>query len=255
KRTRSYFQNTEYEASGLPTADELKVLEPVKDKVPPRVFTEAYQPPVTDGSGRIRSQMRKALGLLKQSGWVLKNKVMSNVETGEPFAFELLIYSPTTERLAIPVQRNLKLMGIDMKIRTVDTTQYIKRLRDRDFDMVSHGYGANPYPNPNLLIAWNSNFIDSTYNTAGVKDPAIDYLTEKIAENQQDPEALLSYGRALDRVLQWNFFVIPQWHISQFRVASWDKFSRPSVRPKYALGKDTWWIDPVKAAKLPEKRR
>ncbi|WP_240152946.1 extracellular solute-binding protein [Photobacterium alginatilyticum] len=255
KRTRSYFQNTEYEANGLPTADELKVLEPVKDKVPPRVFTEAYQPPVTDGSGRIRSQMRKALGLLKQSGWVLKNKVMSNVETGEPFAFELLIYSPTTERLAIPVQRNLKLMGIDMKIRTVDTTQYIKRLRDRDFDMVSHGYGANPYPNPNLLIAWNSNFIDSTYNTAGVKDPAIDYLTEKIAENQQDPEALLSYGRALDRVLQWNFFVIPQWHISQFRVASWDKFSRPSVRPKYALGKDTWWIDPVKAAKLPEKRR
>lgn len=255
KRTRSFFQNTEYEASGLPTADELKVLEPVKDKVPPRVFTEAYQPPVTDGSGRIRSQMRKALGLLKQSGWVLKNKVMSNVETGEPFAFELLIYSPTTERLAIPVQRNLKLMGIDMKIRTVDTTQYIKRLRDRDFDMVSHGYGANPYPNPNLLIAWNSNFIDSTYNTAGVKDPAIDYLTEKIAENQQDPEALLSYGRALDRVLQWNFFVIPQWHISQFRVASWDKFSRPSVRPKYALGKDTWWIDPVKAAKLPEKRR
>lgn len=255
KRTRSYFQNTEYEASGLPTADELKVLEPVKDKVPPRVFTEAYQPPVTDGSGRIRSQMRKALGLLKQSGWVLKNKVISNVETGEPFAFELLIYSPTTERLAIPVQRNLKLMGIDMKIRTVDTTQYIKRLRDRDFDMVSHGYGANPYPNPNLLIAWNSNFIDSTYNTAGVKDPAIDYLTEKIAENQQDPDALLSYGRALDRVLQWNFFVIPQWHISQFRVASWDKFSRPSVRPKYALGKDTWWIDPVKAAKLPEKRR
>jgi len=255
KRTRSYFQNTEYEASGLPSDAELQVLKPVKDKVPPRVFTEAYQPPVTDGSGRIRSQMRKAIALLKQSGWVLKNKVMSNAKTGEPFVFELLIYSPTTERLAIPVQKNLKLMGIDMKIRTVDTTQYIKRLRDRDFDMVSAGYGANPYPKPNLLIAWNSNFIDSTYNTAGVKDPAIDYLTEKIAENQQDPEALLNYGRALDRVLQWNFYVIPQWHISQFRVASWNKFSRPTVRPKYTLGKDTWWIDPVKAAKLPEKRR
>ncbi|MCW8329751.1 extracellular solute-binding protein [Photobacterium sp. SDRW27] len=255
KRTRSYFQNTEYEANGLPSSEELKVLEPVKDKVPPRVFTEIYQPPVTDGSGRIRAQVRKALGLMKQAGWELKNKVMTNNKTGEPFVFELLIYSPSTERLAIPLQKNLKLMGIDMKIRTVDTTQYIKRLRDRDFDMVSAGYSANPYPSPNLLIAWNSNFIDSTYNTAGVKDPAIDYLTEKIVENQQDPDALLSYGRALDRVLQWNFYVIPQWHISQFRVASWDKFSRPAVRPKYALGKDTWWVDPHKAERLPEKRR
>lgn len=255
KRTRSYFQNTEYEATGLPSSEERKVLEPIKDKIPPRVFTEEYQPPVSDGSGRIRTQVRKALRLMKEAGWELKNKVMTNVETGEPFVFELLIYSPSTERLAIPVQKNLKLMGIDMKIRTVDTTQYIKRLRDRDFDMISAGYGANPYPSPNLLIAWNSNFIDSTYNTAGVKDPAIDYLTEKIVENQQDPDVLLSYGRALDRVLQWNFFVIPQWHISKFRVASWDKFARPAVRPKYTLGKDTWWIDPQKAARLPEKRR
>ena len=229
-RTRSYFQNTDYEATGLPSDEELKVLEPIKDKVPPRVFTEEYQPPVTDGSGRIRPQLRKALRLMKEAGWEVKNKVMTNVETGEPFVFELLIYSPSTERLAIPVQKNLKLMGIDMKIRTVDTTQYIKRLRDRDFDMISAGYGANPYPSPNLLIAWNSNFIDSTYNTAGVKDPAIDYLTEKIVENQQDPEALLSYGRALDRVLQWNFFVIPQWHISKFRVAKLGQVCPPGSK-------------------------
>ncbi|ELR65515.1 ABC transporter, periplasmic substrate-binding protein [Photobacterium marinum] len=254
-RTRSYFQNTDYEAKDKPSEGELNVLAPVKDKVPPRVFTTEYQPPVSDGSGRIRTQLRKAIALMKDAGWELKNKVMTNTKTGEPFAFELLIYSPTTERLAIPVQKNLKLMGIDMKIRTVDTTQYIKRVRDRDFDMVSAGYSANPYPNPNLLIAWNSKFIDSTYNQAGVKDPAIDYLTEKIVENQQNPDVLLDYGRALDRVLQWNFFVIPQWHISKFRVASWDKFSRPEVRPKYSLGKDTWWVDPVKAAKLPDKRR
>ncbi|WP_299020173.1 extracellular solute-binding protein [uncultured Photobacterium sp.] len=255
KRTRSYFQNTEYEADGLPSDTELKVLAPIKEQVPSRVFTEAYLPPVTDGSGRIRTHIRKAIALMKEAGWQLKNKVMTNVKTGDPFVFELLIYSPSTERLAVPVQKNLKLMGVEMKIRTVDTTQYIKRLRDRDFDMVSHGYGANAYPNPNLLIAWNSNFIDSTYNTAGVKDPAIDYLTDKIVENQQKPEELLYYGRALDRVLQWNFFVIPQWHISKFRVASWDKFSRPEVRPKYSLGKDTWWIDSSKVAKLPEKRR
>ncbi|PSW18165.1 ABC transporter substrate-binding protein [Photobacterium sanctipauli] len=254
-RTRSYFQNTEYEATGLPSKGELAVLDPIKDKVPPRVFTETYEPPVTDGSGRIRVQLRKALALMKEAGWEVQNKVMTNVETGEAFSFELLMYSPTTERLAIPVQKNLKLLGIDMRLRTVDTTQYIKRLRDRDFDMVSAGYGANPYPSPNLLIAWNSNFIDSTYNTAGVKDPSIDYLTEQIANSQEDPEKLLDLGRALDRVLQWNFFVIPQWHISKFRVASWDKFSRPELRPKFSLGKDTWWIDPEKAAKLPEKRR
>ncbi|WP_409996830.1 extracellular solute-binding protein [Photobacterium rosenbergii] len=254
-RSRSYFQNTDYEAKGLPSEDEVTVLAPVKDKVPARVFTEEYQPPVSDGSGRIRVQLRKALALMKEAGWEVQNKVMTNVETGEAFTFELLMYSPTTERLAIPLQKNLKLLGIDMRLRTVDTTQYIKRLRDRDFDMVSAGYGANPYPSPNLMIAWNSNFIDSTYNTAGVKDPAIDYLTEQIAENQENPDKLLSLGRALDRVLQWNFYVIPQWHISMFRVSSWDKFSRPDVRPKYSLGRDTWWIDNEKAAKLPEKRR
>lgn len=254
-RTRSYFQNTDYEAKGLPSEAERAVLAPIKDQVPPRVFTEEYQPPVTDGSGRIRKQMRTALKLMKQAGWEVKNRVMTNLKTGEPFAFELLIYSPTTERLAIPIQKNLKRMGIEMKIRTVDTTQFTKRLRDRDFDLVSGGYGANSYPSPNLMIAWNSQYIDSTYNTAGVNDPAIDYLTTEIAKHQEDPQALLSLGRALDRVLQWNFFVIPQWHISQFRVATWNKFARPSVRPKYALGLDTWWIDPAKVAKLPEARR
>ncbi|MBV1840977.1 extracellular solute-binding protein [Photobacterium ganghwense] len=254
-RTRSYFQNTDYEAKGLPSAGEVAVLAPVKEKIPERVYVEEYQPPMTDGSGRIRSQLRTALALMKEAGWEVRDKVMTNVKSGEPFTFELLMYSPSTERIAIPFQKNLKLLGIDMRLRTVDTTQYIKRVRDRDFDMVSSGYSANAYPSPNLLIAWNSKFLDSTYNTAGVTNPAIDYLTEQIAENQENPDKLLDLGRALDRVLQWNFYVIPQWHISQFRVASWDKFSRPAIRPKYALGKDTWWVDPAKVAKLPEKRR
>ncbi|MDA0118895.1 extracellular solute-binding protein [Vibrio sp. T11.5] len=254
-RTRSYFQNTDYEAKGVPSAKELKVLEPFKDAIPPRVFTEQFQPPVTDGSGRIRNQMRTAFELLKEAGWELKNKVLTNTKTGQPFSFELLIYSPTTERIAIPVQKNMKRMGIDMKIRSVDTTQYIKRLRDRDFDMVSSAYSANPYPSPNLMIVWNSNYIDSTYNTAGVIDPVVDSLTMEISKKQQDPDALLSLGRALDRVLQWNFYIIPQWHVSEYRVAMWDKFERPDNMPRYDLGIDTWWISKDKAAKLPEKRR
>ncbi|RAS65444.1 microcin C transport system substrate-binding protein [Vibrio diazotrophicus] len=254
-RTRSYFQNTDYEAKGLPSEEELAILNPVEQAIPPRVFTEEYQPPVTDGSGRIRTQMRTAFALLKSAGWELKDKVMVNAKTGEPMTFELLIYNPTTERIAIPLQKNLKLMGIEMKIRTVDNTQYIKRLRDRDFDMVSSSYFANPFPSSNLMIVWNSNFIDSTYNTAGVMDPVIDDLTFQISKNQEQPKKLLSLGRALDRILQWNFYIIPQWHSSLYRVAMWDKFERPSVMPKYDLGLDTWWISKEKAEKLPEKRR
>ncbi|WP_295893623.1 extracellular solute-binding protein [uncultured Vibrio sp.] len=254
-RTRSYFQNTEYASVGLPSKAELEILEPIKDKVPPRVFTEEFQPPVTDGSGRIRSQMRVAFNLFKEAGWELKNKVMTNTKTGEPMSFELLIYNPNVETYAIPFQKNLRLMGIDMKLRTVDRTQYIKRLRDRDFDMVSSAYYANPYPNSSLMIVWNSNFIDSTYNTAGVTDPAVDYLTQAIADNQQNPEKLLALGRALDRVLQWNFYMVPQWHYSKYRVATWDKFERPEIRPDYDLGVDTWWVSKEKASKLPEKRR
>ncbi|WP_428800738.1 extracellular solute-binding protein [Vibrio kyushuensis] len=254
-RTRSYFQNTEYAATGLPSKAELEILEPIKDKISPRVFTEEYQPPVTDGSGRIRNQMRAAFNIFKDAGWELKNKVMTNTKTGEPMSFELLIYNPNVETYAIPFQKNLRLMGIDMKIRTVDRTQYIKRLRDRDFDMVSSAYYANPYPNSSLMIVWNSNYIDSTYNTAGVTDPAVDYLTQAIADNQQNPEKLLALGRSLDRVLQWNFYMVPQWHYSKYRVATWDKFERPDVRPDYDLGIDTWWVSKEKASKLPEKRR
>ncbi|MEZ9522475.1 extracellular solute-binding protein [Vibrio splendidus] len=255
KRTRSYFQNTDYEAKGLPSEAEVELLSQYKDQIPPRVFTEEFQPSVTDGSGRIRSQMRTAFKLLKEAGWVLKDKVMTNEKTGKTMSFELLIYSPTTERIATPVQKNLKRMGIEMKIRTIDTTQYIKRLRDRDFDMVSSSFSANPYPSPNLMIVWNSNYIDSTYNTAGVMDPVVDALTEEIARNQQHPEKLLTLGRSLDRVLQWNFYNIPQWHVGEYRVAMWDKFERPDVLPKYDLGIDTWWISEEKAALLPEKRR
>ncbi|MDE1328465.1 extracellular solute-binding protein [Vibrio aestuarianus] len=254
-RTRSYFQNTDYEAKGLPTEQELEVLAAFKDNIPPRVFTQEFHPPVTDGTGRIRAQLRTAFKLLKEAGWELKDKVMTNTTTGQPFSFELLIYSPTTERIAIPVQKNLKLMGIEMKIRTVDTTQYLKRLRDRDFDMLSSAYSANPYPSPNLMIIWNSQYIDSTYNRAGVMDPVIDKLTEEIAENQEDPEKLLTLGRALDRVLQWNFYIIPQWYLSQYRVATWDKFERPQLMPKYDIGIDTWWVSEQKEQRLPEKRR
>jgi microcin C transport system substrate-binding protein len=254
-RTQSYFQNTEYQATGKPSNLELKVLEPIKDQIPERVFGEAYQPPTSDGSGRIRNQMRTALKLLKEAGWDTKDGVLTNMETGQPFEFELMVFSPTTERIADPLKKNLSNLGITMKIRTVDTTQYLKRWHERDYDMIFRSYSANAYPSPSLKIVWNSNFIDSTYNQAGVRNPALDYLTEEIDNQQQNPELLKALGPALDRVLTWNFYAIPAWHTSVFRVATWDKFARPEIRPEFDLGIDTWWIDTDKAEKLPEKRR
>jgi microcin C transport system substrate-binding protein len=254
-RTRSYFQNTKYEAKGLPNYRERQILGEIRGQIPEEVFTEEYNPPETDGSGNIRPQMRQALRLLKEAGWEIRNRVLVNTRTGEPMEFELLLYSPSMERVAIPLQKNLERMGITMNIRMVDTTQFTNRMHERDFDLISLGYGANYYPDTSLLITWHSDYIDSTYNIAGVKDPAVDYLVEEIVKRQEDLDELLHWGRALDRVLTWNHYVIPMWHISKFRVGYWDKFSRPRVRPKYSLGLDTWWYETAKARKLPNSVR
>ncbi|MDY0093967.1 MAG: extracellular solute-binding protein [Candidatus Vecturithrix sp.] len=252
-RTRSFFQNTEYEAKGLPGEDELKILEPLRGKIPDEVFTQEYNPPVTDGSGNIRTQLREALALLKEAGWEIQNKKLVNIETGQPFEFELLLYSPSMERVAIPIQKNLERMGITMNIRVVDDTQFINRMRSRDFDMISGSYSASHYPTSDLKIVWRSDYLDYTWNTAGVQDEVVDALVDGIEVSQNDDAALLAYGRAFDRVLTWNHYVIPEWHISTFRVAYWNKFTRPEIRPKYALGLFTWWIDPEKERQLPER--
>jgi len=252
-RTRSYFENTEYAATGLPSREEREILEPIRDKIPEEVFTKEYNPPVTDGSGNIRTEVRQALRLLKEAGWEVRDRQLMNVRTGEPFEFELMIYTDTTERIAIPLQKNLERVGIRMNIRKVDTSQYLNRWHDHDFDLVSSGFSTHFYPDTMLKIVWGSEYIDSTYNQAAVQDEAVDYLLAGIDEHQGDDQALLSWGRAFDRVLTWNYYVIPQWHLSKFRVASWNKFSRPAVRPKYALGIDTWWVDPAKERRLPDR--
>ncbi len=253
-RTRSFFTNTKYEAKGLPSKEELAILEPIRSRIPAEVFTKEYNPPRTDGSGTIRDQVRDALRLLKEGGWEIKDRKLTNVKTGKPFEFELLLYSPTLERVAIPFQKNLERLGITMNIRMVDTSQFTNRLRERDFDMISSIYGASFFPDSSLRIIWRSDFIDSTWNTAGVQDKAIDYLIDGIVDNQDNEDALLHWGRALDRVLTWNHYIIPEWYISKFRVAYWNKLSRPAVRPKYSLGIDTWWVDKAKEAKLPKRK-
>ncbi|OMH29529.1 extracellular solute-binding protein [Motiliproteus sp. MSK22-1] len=240
-RTESYFTNTEFAATGLPDDDELEILTPLKGKIPEQVFTKEFKLPTTKGDGNIRNNMRQALRLLKSAGWELKDRKLVNSKTGKPFEFELLSYRPLTERIAAPFKSNLAKIGITLNLRQVDSTQFINRVREHDFDMVSFRYSANPYPSSSLKIIWRSDFVDSTWNIANVTDPAIDALIDGINTHQENPRKLQAYGRALDRTLLWNFYIIPQWHLSAFRIAYWDKFSRPESRPLYSLGIDTWW--------------
>lgn len=249
-RVRSYFQNTQYEAKGLPSPEELKILDPVKNQIPPEVFTQEYNPPVTDGSGNIRPQIRDALSLFEAAGWELQNGKLVNAKTGDPMEFELLMYSPSLERVAEPIKQNLARMGITMNIRLVDTTQFVNRLRSGDYDIISSAYGPYYYPSPDLQIQWESDYVKSTWNTAQVQDPAVDYLIKGIVAHQDDPQALVYWGRALDRVLTWNFYVIPEWGIDKFRIAYWNKFGMPGTQPKYAVGVDSWWYDESRAAAL-----
>jgi microcin C transport system substrate-binding protein len=242
-RTRSYFTNTDYAAAGLPQGGELAILDAIRDQVPPEVFTREFNPPVTDGSGFIRPQMREAMALFKAAGWELRGGKLTNTETGKQMSFELLIWNSTSERYAIPFQRNLARFGIELRIRLVDGTQFLNRMHEGDYDILDQGYLPIPYPDSGTAMNWHSAYIDSTYNLARVRDPALDYLVEGVMASQEDEAALRDWGRALDRVVTWNHYIIPQWHISTFRLAYNKKFRRPEVMPKYSYGFNAWWVE------------
>ncbi|MBL5899421.1 ABC transporter substrate-binding protein [Lelliottia amnigena] len=253
-RTNSYFQNTEYAARDYPDAAELTLLAPLKAEVPPEVFTTIFVPPTTKGSGYDRDNLLKASALLDESGWVLKNQKRVNAQ-GKPLTFELLLSSGGNNQWVLPFQHNLERLGITLEIRQVDNAQITNRMRNRDYDMMTRLWQAQPWPSTNLRISWASEYINSTYNAPGVSSPAIDTLIGKIIAAQGDKEKLLPLGRALDRVLTWNYYMLPMWFMAQDRLAYWDKFAKPSVRPIYSLGFDNWWYNVNKAAKLPAERR
>ncbi len=254
-RANSYFQNTEYAARDYPHADELVLLAPMKAELPPEVFTRVFEPPKSDGNGFDRDNLLKASNLLDDAGWVLKNRQRVNVQTGKPLSFELLIASGANDQWVLPFKKNLARLGVTMNIRQVDMAQLTNRKRSRDYDMMQTLWAAQPWPSSDLQISWASGYIDSSYNATGVKSPVIDALIAKIVAAQGDKNKLLPLGRALDRVLTWNYYMLPMWYMGEDRVARWDKFSLPAVRPVYTLGFDTWWYDVNKAAKLPAERR
>jgi len=244
-RTRSYFDNSELAATGVPQGEELKILEPFRGKVPDEVFTKEYDPPKYDGSGNIRDGLRAALSLLKEAGWSFKDEKLVNDKTGQPFAFEILLDDPQIERIVLPFTKNLERMGITARVRTVDVAQYEKRMETFDFDMAVVVFGQSLSPGNEQREFWGSKAADDpgSRNLLGIKRPAIDELVEELIRSP-DRASLIAHTRALDRVLQYGYYVIPNFHLPAFWVAYWDKYRRPQVSPKYGVGLDTWWVDP-----------
>jgi microcin C transport system substrate-binding protein len=249
-RTRSFFDNSELAATGLPSPRELEILEPYRGKVPPEVFSREYNPPkVVDG--RIRPNLKKAVELLQEAGWEFRGTQLANSKTGEPFRFEILLYESTFERITLPFIKNLERLGIEARVRTVDVPQYIKRLETFDFDMVIGSWGQSLSPGNEQRSYWGSEAAEhpGSRNWVGIKDPVIDEVIEKLIASP-DRESLVAHVRVLDRLLQWGHYVIPQWHMEGDRVAYWNKFGRPAVTPLQGVQFEAWWVDPAKASSL-----
>lgn len=242
-RSRSYFENSELAATGLPSAAELKLLTPLKANLPARVFTESYQPPRSDGSGRPRKNLLQAQAMLKQAGYRIEGNQLYTPK-GQPVRFEFLLYSPAFERVVLPFARNLKVLGIDARVVRVDESQYIQRLRSFDYDMVVGGWGQSPSPGNEQRGYWSSASAEreSSRNTAGVSNPAIDALVEKVI-TADSREALITRCHALDRALQWGFYVIPNWYLDHHRFAYQSRLAHPPLPPYVHVdgALDIWW--------------
>ncbi len=251
-RNNSYFENSELASSGLPEGRELEILTAYRDQLPEQVFTEVFDVPATDGRGWPRDNLLKALELLGEAGWQVGDEgVLRNVETGRPFVFEFLLVSPDFQRIVLPMARNLKRIGIDMKVRLVDSSQYINRYRSKDFDMISAGWGQSDSPGNEQRDFWSSAAAEApgSRNLAGIADPVIDELIELVIQ-APSREELIYRTRALDRVLLWHYYVIPAWHLQSDRILYWDKFDFPPEPPKNGTSTTFWWYDESKAQAL-----
>lgn len=257
KRTRSYFDNSELAARGLPGPEELAILTPYRGRIPEEVFTAEYNPPKTDGSGNIRENLREAVRLLTEAGWQVdaKTRKLTHTATGKHMDFEILLYDAVFERIALPFTKNLERLGITANVRTVDPAQYRRRIDEFDFDVVVSNFPQSLSPGNEQRDFWGSASAahPGSSNVIGIKDPAIDELIEALIA-APDRASLVQHTRALDRVLQWGHWVIPNWHIAYDRLVYWDRFGRPATNPTQGIQFDTWWIDPAKAAVVDAKR-
>jgi len=252
KRINSYFEGTELASSGLPEGKELETLEAVRDKVPAEVFTTAYQNPVGGNPEAVRANLRESAKLLKEAGFQVREQKLVD-STGKPVTVEILVQDPPSERIALFFKPSLERIGVTTSIRVVDDAQYQNRVRAFDFDMIIDQWGESLSPGNEQREFWGSQAADQpgSRNTIGIKNPAVDALIEQVIF-AKDREQLVAATRAMDRVLLWNFYAVPQFTYGFTRYARWDRFSHAEPLPKYGRSglPSLWWYDAEKAARI-----
>jgi microcin C transport system substrate-binding protein len=254
-RSRSFFNNSEMEAKGLPSAEELALLEPLKDQLPPEVFTAEYANPVSNTAIERRKNLREASKLLAEAGWNVTqdgNKSVLKNAKGEKLEVEFLLDSPLFERIVLPYQQQLEALGVAVTVKTVDGAQYERQTQTFAYDIIVGSWGQSLSPGNEQRDFWGSEAADKqgSRNAVGIKNPAIDKLIDAVIFSK-DRSGLTTACRALDRALIWNYYVVPMWFIAYERTARWDRFGKPDKLPDYAIGFPTiWWWDEAKAAKV-----
>ena len=258
KRINSYFEGTELAATGLPTGRELELLEAVRDKIPPEVFTKPYSNPAGGDTNAVRNNFREALRLFKEAGYEVRNQQLVNAKTGEQFEVEFLTNAPLFERVFLFYKPSLERLGIAVSVRTVDEAHYENRLRGWDFDVITFAWGESLLPGNEQRGYWGSDAADQSGsdNILGIKNPAVDEMITKILQAKTRDD-LIAATRALDRILLWNQYVVPQWGYGKLRTARWNRFGRPDPMPRYGMAAfpAVWWWDADRAGKTGGKRQ
>ncbi|RWG87757.1 MAG: ABC transporter substrate-binding protein [Mesorhizobium sp.] len=254
-RTHSYFGGTELASSGLPQGKELEILEKYRDKLPPELFTQEFQLPVYDLPQAERKYLKQAVDLFAKAGWVIKGGKMVNAKTGAPFKFEILGSNDTDQVIAGPWIANLRKIGVDATLRIIDQTQYINRVNNFDYDVITSILLQSESPGNEQRDFWSSKAADSpgSRNYSGIKNPVVDALVDHIIF-AADRDDLVAATHALDRVLLWNYYTVPQYHRAVVWLAYWNKFGMPEKQPSYrGADIDSWWIDTAKEKALAAK--
>ncbi|PPQ32974.1 extracellular solute-binding protein [Rhodopila globiformis] len=254
-RTTSYFSNSDLASSGIPQGDELALLNKYREALPPELFTQPFTLPVTDGSGNNRKELRAALKLLEQAGWKVRDRKLVNAN-GQPFSFEILLAQPAFERVALPYVQWLSKIGIDAHVRTVDPAQYERMLDTYDYDMIVVAFGESESPGNEQSGYWTCPAVkpEGGDNLMGVCSPVIDDLVHQVL-TAPDRAHLLTATHALDRVLLFNWYVVPHWYLQSVRAAYWNRFGFVDKPVRTGIAFDSWWLDPVKAAANDAARR
>lgn len=252
RRIASYFEGLELAARGVPEGLELEILQAVRDKVPPELFTQPYTNPEGGSPEKVRANLREGTRLLREAGYETRNQKLVNTKTGEPFTFEFLVDDAASQRFVLFYKPSLERLGISSTVRIVDDAQYQNRLRNWDYDLIVSVWGQSLSPGNEQRAYWGSQSADTagSRNYAGIKNPAVDAMIERVIFAKGRPE-LVAATKALDRVLLWHHYVVPQWTYGKQRVARWDRFGRPAALPKYGASAfpSIWWWEAEKAAK------